>query len=206
MTENMKKIFGFDLDNTIVCYEKVFRQSAQEIGISIPSGVSAKNALREHYRINGNHNEFTRLQGFIYGPGMALAEPFEDVIIALHSLRRMGYSLCIISHRSLQPYAGPAYDLHTIARKWIKNHFAEEKLFSDEQIHLLETREKKITAIKALRCNIFLDDLPEVLSNNEFPKKCLPILFDPESCYKTIDYACVKHWTDLQKLIQEKKS
>ena len=101
------KILGLDLDNTIVSYENVFRQAARDRGIAVPAGVSAKNALRDHYHSIGNPDEFTRLQGFSYGLGMKTAEPYPAFPEALEGLLAAGWQVWIISHRTRHPILGP---------------------------------------------------------------------------------------------------
>ena len=87
--------------------------------------------------------------------------------------------MVIVSHRSLKPYAGPPHDLHLAAREWIETRLRKHQLFADDQIHFLETRDAKIAKINQLGCNVFLDDLPEVLNTPEFPIETLGILFNP---------------------------
>lgn len=46
-----------------------------------------------------------------------------------------------------------------------------------ENVHFEETREGKVRRIAAIGCDLFIDDLPEVLLHPEFPRSTRPILF-----------------------------
>ena len=44
-----------------------------------------------------------------------------------------------------------------------------------------ETKLKKLETIEDQRCEIFLDDLPEIFMNSAFPETTAKLLFDPFS-------------------------
>jgi hypothetical protein len=46
-------------------------------------------------------------------------------------------------------------------------------------VNFLETRQEKVARIAELGCQVFLDDLPEVLGDSGFPASAAGILFDP---------------------------
>ena len=193
------KILGLDLDNTIVSYENVFRQAARERGIAVPAGVSAKNAVRDHYHRIGNPDEFTRLQGFSYGPGMTAAEPYPAFLGVLEGLLALGWQVWIISHRTQHPILGPREDLHAAAQDWL----ARLGLFSGKSrrvagVHLEETREGKLARIRERGCTAFVDDLLEVLRHPGFPASCRGLWFVPAA--READYPegkVVRAWSDL---------
>jgi len=132
---------------------------------------------------------------------MAYAEPFEQALETMQALRDMGHSLCIVSHRSLRPYAGPVYDLHAAARAWVDEWLANSGLIANEMAHFHETRGEKIAAIRDLGCDAFLDDLPEVLEDERFPSACWAILFDPECFHAQSKAQRAKHWGELPALL-----
>ncbi len=134
---------------------------------------------------------------------MTHAEPFAQALEVMQTLRDMGYSLCIVSHRSLQPYAGPAYNLHAAARGWVQEKLAYAGLVHNESAFFYETREQKIAAVSALGCKVFLDDLPEVLGDEHFPRACRAILFDPESSHMQSVHTRITHWSELPALISD---
>ena len=174
---------GLDFDNTIVCYDQAIKQLADEL-LELPEDVPrTKLGLRDHLRAAGREPQWTAFQGELYGPGMRYAQPYKDSIATMKHLVAVGHELVIISHRSRRPYAGPRHDLHAAARGWVLDRLQSEGLFRDAgdetRVHFLENRNKKLAMISKLGCDVFLDDLPDILSDPEFPKTTQAILFDP---------------------------
>ena len=177
-------IIGLDFDNTIVCYDQAILKLSQSIP-DLPSSVSrSKLGLRDHLRSTGREAEWTAFQGTLYGPGMEHAEPFEGALETMLQMVADGHRLVIISHRSRHPYAGPPHDLHAAARTWVALRLQSLGLFSStldnlNAVNFLETREEKLAMIGKLACDVFVDDLPEVLNDEHFPSRTMPVLFDP---------------------------
>ena len=186
---------GLDFDNTIVCYDQAIEILAEQT-FSPPVGLPrTKLALRDFLRQEGREPEWTAFQGALYGPGLQHAQPFPQAIETMLALQEQGHELVIVSHRSLRPYAGPAYDLHAAARDWVRERLESQGLFKDGHVYFHETREAKIAAIGSLGCDVFLDDLPEVLGDAWFPTKTQGILFDPEGSHPAISLLKVHHWS-----------
>ena len=189
---------GLDFDNTIVCYDKAIALLAEEL-FDLPEDVArTKLGLRDHLREAGRESEWTTFQGQLYGPGMRYAEPFEGAVTTMEKLREAGHELIIVSHRSRWPYAGPRYDLHKAARLWIQDRLQKSGLFTDEKAYFLETKEKKLEMIANLDCQVFLDDLPEVISSSQFPTSTLGFLFKPDIKEDIISSnSIINKWQDL---------
>ena len=67
---------GIDFDNTTACYDGVFHAAALERGL-IPANLgSDKNAVRDYLNGHGRADDFTELQGYVYGARMDLASPY----------------------------------------------------------------------------------------------------------------------------------
>jgi len=185
-----------DFDNTIVCYDRPIARLADKLS-QLPSDLPrTKLAIRDYLREANRELEWTAFQGELYGPGMSYAQPFEHSVETMRVLKTAGHSLCIVSHRSFRPYAGPTYDLHAAARAWIDENLASD-LIVNSQAFFYETRDEKIAAIGALECEIFLDDLPIVLENEVFPSTCQPILFDPENFHAKVNCVRITNWNQL---------
>jgi hypothetical protein len=202
-------IIGLDFDNTIVCYDKAIVKLSQSIPDLPPSLSRTKLGLRDHLRSTGREAEWTAFQGTLYGPGMELAEPFEGALETLLQLVADRHRLVIISHRSRHPYAGPAHDLHAAARAWVVKRLQSLGLFSSTlddapTVNFLETREEKIAMIGKLACDVFVDDLPEVLNDEHFPSQTMPVLFDParEHIAKANTYP-LNDWQHLPKILAD---
>ncbi len=198
-------LIGLDFDNTIVCYDKAIARLADEL-FDLPLHLPrTKLVLRDFLRQANREPEWTAFQGALYGPGMAYAEPFEQALETMQALKHMGHSLCIVSHRSLRPYAGPAYDLHEAARAWVDEWLANSGHIENEMVHFHETRVQKIAAVGNLGCEAFLDDLPEVLEDEQFPNTCWAILFDPERSHTQSKSQRLGHWGEFPDLLSNLK-
>lgn len=165
---------GIDFDNTIVNYEGVFYQVALSKGLIAKELEQSKDAIRDFLRKKGQENEWTELQGVVYGTKMDLARAYLDVDRFFYQFNP---KVAIISHKTSFPYMGPKYDLHQSARNWL-----EKQPFFSERIPVFFelTLQEKLQRIKETKCSHFIDDLPEVLKESNFPANVQKILFDPD--------------------------
>lgn len=175
-------LIGVDFDNTIVCYDALFRTVALERGL-IPEGIAAtKGAVRDHLRSVGQEDLWTALQGYIYGARMAEAVPFPGVLDFFRRCRQKCQPVLIISHRTRYPYRGERYDLHQAARDWLTMHGFHDPAnigLPEDRVHFELTKQEKMDRIAQCGCTHFIDDLPEFLAEPEFPAGVQRILFDP---------------------------
>ena len=74
-----------------------------------------KTAIRDFLRSQGQDDQFTLLQGEVYGLRILEAEPAEGMLNALGELHKRGVPMVLVSHKTKTPYKGPAYDLHQAA-------------------------------------------------------------------------------------------
>ncbi len=173
---------GVDFDNTIVCYDQIFYKVARERAL-VPAEVAAnKGSVRDYLRRCGREDDWTELQGYIYGSRMAEAAPFSGVLdfFALCRERRVGVN--VISHRTRYPFRGPRYDLHQAARDWLESQGFYDRLTA-EQVYFGLTKADKLERIARAGCTCFIDDLPEFLGEPGFPGGVKTILFDPNGSY-----------------------
>ncbi len=196
-------LIGIDFDNTIIGYDAVFHAVALEREL-IPSTLpKRKQAVRDHLREAGREDEWTLMQGFVYGCRIDDAQPMAGVIDAMVTLQALGHELAIVSHKTRHPYAGPKYDLHTAARNWLaKQRIAGDAscVLCDEQVFLEPTSQAKLNRIAALGCAHFVDDLPEFLCEPNFPSITQRWLFDPADAHANQpQFHKLTHWSDLPK-------
>lgn len=174
---------GVDLDNTIVCYDEVFHRVAlaQEW---IPQDLGTdKQSVRDYLHAAGRHDEWTMLQGLVYGDEMMHAKPFPGATEFFAEAGRRGLEVQIVSHRSRKPYLGPETDLHKAARDWLAGHGLTDvgpSSLPGSEIYLEESLDAKLGRIRQLQCDIFVDDLPELLTHEDFPADVRAICFDPQ--------------------------
>lgn len=173
---------GIDFDNTIACYEGVFHRAAliQEL---IPETLeTSKNAVRDYLNGSGRKDEFTILQGYVYGARMDLVEPYPGFADFVSAARAAGHELFVVSHKTKAPIMGPAYDLHEAARGFLLNRgLVGEGAIAQSNVFFEVTKEDKVARAAAIGVDVFVDDLPEILGMSGFPASVRKILFDPEN-------------------------
>ena len=172
---------GIDFDNTIACYDGVFHAAALERGL-IPAKLGRdKNSVRDYLNGAGRADEFTELQGYVYGARMELAAAYPGFADFIGAARQAGHELFIVSHKTRHPIRGPQHDLHAAARAFLaaQGLVGETAPISPDRVYFELTKEAKAARIAALRCEVFIDDLPEIFALADFPATTRPVLFDP---------------------------
>jgi len=164
---------GVDLDNTLADYRRPLERLCAEHGLT-GRHPDPKLLLRETLRARGVENEWTRLQGELYGPLMTEAELFAGATQTVSALRNAGFEVFIVSHRTKHPISGEKHDLHASARQWLG-----DQGLGGIDAFFEETKDAKVARIRGLACDVFIDDLPEILQHLGFPAKTRRILFDP---------------------------
>lgn len=190
---------GFDFDNTIISYDALFHKVACEQGLIDNSIAVNKLAVRDFLRANNKEDVWTEMQGYIYGARINEAQMFSDVIRVMQRIRDAGHSLAIISHKTQYPYRGQQYDLHAAAHTWIKTKLYEagHSLIPADHIFFELSKEDKLARIADFKCDVFIDDLPEILAAANFPAVTRRFLFDPENHHHKIalpDVTVVSSW------------
>lgn len=185
---------GIDLDNTIVCYDGLFHQVAARRGL-IPTDVPTdKQAVRDFLRAEGRNDDWTELQGTVYGTAMCDAKPFPGFAEFMAQAVSNGHDIFVISHRTRYPYAGPQHDLHQAARDWLAENVAG---LQEQHVFLEETLEAKLQRVSTQCCDVFIDDLPELLLHAKFPIHVQRILFDPANRRSVAGVERAASWHDL---------
>ncbi|MEW6237348.1 MAG: hypothetical protein AB1656_23805 [Candidatus Omnitrophota bacterium] len=194
-------LIGIDFDNTIVCYDGLFHRAAMELGL-IPQDVpDSKNEVRDYLRRQGREDDWTELQGRVYGLRMLEAQPYPGVADFFRDCCAWGVKPCIVSFKTRYPVIGPRCDLHQSAQAWLEENGFYEKDgigLSREQVFFELTLEKKLERIAELGCSWFIDDLPECLRHAQFPSQVKKVLFDPHYLYSSDgDYSIFHSWEEI---------
>jgi hypothetical protein len=194
---------GFDFDNTLICYDRLFRQVALDSAL-IPEAIpSEKNAVRDYLRRQGKENDWTRLQGEVYGCRILEAEAYPGVYAIIGKIARSNIPMCIVSHKTRTPYLGEPWDLHAAARSWLTLqgfHRSEGLGWREDQVFFELTKEEKAARIVALGCTHFVDDLPEIL--DMLPDSIHKILFAPsEVVRRNPAWQLMTTWQDLPRIL-----
>jgi hypothetical protein len=180
---------GIDFDNTIACYDGVFHAVALERSL-IPADLAHdKNSVRDYLNGSGRKDDFTELQGYVYGARMDLVSPYPGFAEFTAAAGQAGHELFIVSHKTRNPIRGPKHDMHAAARGFLtdRNLTGSGMAQIDPTNVFFElTKEQKVARAHALACNVFIDDLPEILKLDGFPVGMRKILFDPENRFADI--------------------
>jgi len=181
-------IIGVDFDNTIISYDAVFHKLAYESSL-IPNAVHQnKTAVRDYLRKIGKEDAWTELQGEVYGPNIQLAKPFANVLEFFLKSKSLGHDVIIVSHKTKFPYAGKKYDLHESAIHWlVKENFIDSPAQLQQSLFFENTKEAKLNRINQLKCDWFIDDLPEFLNLADFSPTITRCLFDPYKNHESYD-------------------
>lgn len=173
---------GIDFDNTIVSYDAVFHATATRLGL-IDAGVERrKQAIRESIRrLPDGELAWQRLQGWVYGSGIAEATMIEGVDAFLRRCRMHDCEVAIVSHKTeFGHHDAQRVNLREAALGWMtaQGFFRDGGYgISTEHIFFESTRAEKLARIATLSCTHFIDDLAEVLTDPAFPPNVTRILF-----------------------------
>jgi hypothetical protein len=117
---------------------------------------------------------------------VSLYPGFAEFVVAAHTI---GHDLFIVSHKTTHPILGPRHDMHAAAREFL----AARSLMGDPPAQIEPSRvffeltaEAKIARAAALGCDMFVDDLPEILAMPGFPPAMRRVLFDPDNRFAGI--------------------
>lgn len=198
-------IVGIDFDNTLVCYDGIFYAEALRRGW-VPEGLAThKMAVRDYLRSINKEDAFTELQGYVYGPGITLAPPYEGSISCIERLLDLGHSVYIVSHKTRYPYMGPKYDLHEAARNWLEfNGVHSPRGILSENVFLENTKEEKVRRTALLQCTHFIDDLQEFLALPGFLPQTERMLFAPPKEDRTSvvsNFKAFESWHELSRYL-----
>ncbi len=197
----MARRIGIDFDNTLVCYDRLFKQLAVEYGCAELDLPADKQGLRDLLRQQADGEIlWQRLQAQAYGPRIAEAELFPGVEATLASCRARGDQLFVVSHKSrFAAQKNGGVDLQDAARAFLHRcGLFEKQLLNPSQVYFSGSRAEKVARIAELNCDLFIDDLPETFAEAGFPPATRPILFSTgpapagaESCHSWAQLAAL---------------
>ena len=187
---------GIDIDNTLLFYDEAFLAEALQRGLVPYDFSGTKQQLRDHVRKGeGGETEWQKLQGYVYGRGIAGARLFEGV--------REFFT------------AAQADEVHIVSHKTEFGHYDESKTNLREaataflraqgisgKTYFADTRCAKVDILVQLRPDWFIDDLVEVFEEPHFPRGVQKILFHTAITPAPVgDWRVCKHWDEITKVI-----
>lgn len=198
---------GIDFDNTIVCYDGLFHRVCVEKGLIPASLPASKSEVRDYLRRIGREDDWTEMQGYVYGARMAEADPYPGVMDFFRECIRAARPICIISHKTRFPFRGSKYDLHAAAIGWLelRGFFDPDRIgLARDQVFFELTGNEKLDRIGRQSCTHFIDDLPEFLSSPAFPSATHRILFDPNGRHEAVGaFTRLKSWSEIARFFED---
>lgn len=200
-------VLGIDFDNTLVSYDGVFHRVASDHGLITPDIGRGKDDVRKFLRAVDREDDWTALQGEVYGARMHLASLYDGALDTIRKLIAEGIKVRIISHKTKFPFRGPRHDLHEAARGFLAAQGiagGPGALLGPRDVFFELTIEDKLARIAHEKCTAFIDDLPEILAHPAFPGHVQPLLFDPQDVHRTQAHlARVRSWRDVPQALAQ---
>ena len=157
-------IFGFDFDNTLINYDKVFYDLAVKKKLVNKNNRKNKESIKKTLFKKKKIKEWIELQSEVYSKGINKAKPNKVLISTLKFLKKKKIKFYVVSHKTKFPYYGEKINLHKISRKWLdENIFKKSHGLGKGNYYFEKTKKKKIERIKKLKISHFIDDLEEII-------------------------------------------
>jgi hypothetical protein len=177
-------LIGLDFDNTLIHYGRVFRELAIERGLAPESIAADKGAVRAHVWEWFSDIEWQQLQAAVYGAGIGRGQFMPGAPEFIRLCRTKGVALCVVSHKSEFASIDPGgVSLRRSAMGWMDSQGFFLPVvsggfgFAVADVYFESRRADKIARINALGCDVFVDDLPEVLEHPDLHSGVRRILF-----------------------------
>ena len=160
---------GLDLDNTVIDYAPAYRAVAREMGL--PQQLVDRESIRESLRKSEEDDEeWQRFQALLYTDGLVYAQPAPGLLEFLRFCGSIDLNVVIISHKTeATPVRFGARDLRAPASEWLHTQGIVPEHVSPDWVFFCTNRADKVRTIAELQCDVFVDDLIEVLADADYP-------------------------------------
>lgn len=197
----MQRIIGIDFDNTIASYDHLFHREALNMGLISPKDPVNKTSIRDKIRKRHDDIAWQKLQGRVYGPLMQDAEIIYGVMEFLKLCKKRDDKVYIISHKTkFANFDKTCTNLRQASLSWMEqqNFFKPQAIgLTRDDIFFESTRHEKINRITQLGCHIFIDDLVEVLTDENFAPSIIKILFRCTYDNNDLSLITCKNWREI---------
>lgn len=176
---------GIDLDNTLIDYGTLFHELAARRGW-LPDAASPQSKTEVRDTLRGEEQGEARwreLQAMVYGTHILGARLATGARRFLTRCRELGAEVFVVSHKTEHPAANPDVNLHEAALDFLEQSGlfdGETPLIHRENVHFCATRGEKSRRMGELGLSLFIDDLPEMFADPEFPEGVLRVRYAPE--------------------------
>lgn len=195
---------GFDLDNTMICYDFAFTAAALEREYLSPhTTLSDKETVKRYLYAQGRQGveRWQALQGYVYGRGIMSASLFDGVESTLQKLTSAGHEFSIVSHKTeFGHFDKSRTNLRHASTNFLYKNNVMTYVYPD-RVFYCATLQEKIGTIAKLACDAFLDDLSDVLLNKDFPNDTHRVVFRSNVPLPQCHH--VFSWYELPDLLEE---
>lgn len=176
-------LIGIDFDNTLICYDAVFRALATESGLLGPDEPVTKHSLRAAARRTSEGDiAWQRLQAEAYGPRILQAQPAPGCLAFLARCRHEGVPVRLISHKTeFAAQDATGTNLRQAALSWLEANgfFGPGMPLEVKHCRFADSRQGKTAYMAEEGCTHFIDDLEETFLEPSFPPHIQPVLYEP---------------------------
>jgi hypothetical protein len=188
---------GLDLDNTIIDYSRPAREYAKQKNIQ---NISNLQDLRLQLKQKSNPDEWIQAQSWIYTEGLKVADVAKGFNEFIDYTKLMNKKVFVISHKSeFAAWPSKGNSLREPAIYWLEKNLSFVDLVLNQNLFFEDSQEAKIRKIVELKCNVFVDDLPEILQSNQLPSEIYKILIGRTKHKEIIG---VENFFDLEYLLR----
>ena len=182
-------ILGIDLDNTIINYEDSFLSVGKLLGM-IPTAYSgSKPQIKEYLIKQHNGQKVGNTPGCCLWKAYPTAKLMDGFASFLNILQAScDVELYIVSHKTkFAHHDEEKTNLRAAALSFLQqNNVVSSKQLNLDKVIFKPTLNEKVTAIRELGCNCFVDDLPKVLNHPNFPNTCKKFVLAPKWMMRVI--------------------
>lgn len=160
--------FGFDLDNTIIDYNKAACIYSKQ---NLPDEAYSMLELRNYLTNSGNKDSWTTAQSWLYTEGLKYSVLSPGVLDIFEYLHKRDYELVILSHKtSFTPKKYGSAPLREYAKNWLNSSPLQNFFPGMTNIYFVDSLPKKVSLIKSLKIVLYVDDLLKIFNYPEYPK------------------------------------
>jgi len=171
---------GVDLDNTIIDYSLAYGVISKQF--EFETELVDRMSIRTHLRLQENGIEWERFQALLYTEGLISAQPAKGVREFFEWCCISQIEVSIVSHKTIQtPEIFGAQNLRQPAIDWLSEHSLVSDFVESDHLHFCATQSEKVNTINEIGCDVFIDDLLEVLVNPELSSEISRVLYVGES-------------------------
>jgi hypothetical protein len=193
---------GLDLDNTVIDYTPAYRAIAAMVGLQ--KEFVDRESIRPLLRKSEDDDmEWQRFQELLYTDGLTFAQPAAGLSDFLDMCATLDVRVFIVSHKTATtPEQLGARDLRGPALAWLLNHGIVPGCVQEDDVYFCSTRAEKVQTIAAIGCEVFVDDLIEVLDHPDLPKDIMrflcqldaPVFDSPASAVQPANFTSITTW------------